>query len=418
MEELQNSQRYLCWLLVITIAGSLAVVIFVLIVDPYRQYGIVQYRGFNIIKPTLERYQNEIKLSQVKRLKPDVLILGNSRAEIGFDPDALVFNQKGLSAYNLSIPGIGIKTVYQQLLYLTKNGINPGLIFLGLDFLDFIDLPSQQEVNASIDPSQYLIDQQRKIESWFWRFDSMFSLASVRDAFRTLAIQNNEEAAIITFHGFNPLNEYKPIVRAEGYYKLFQQRAQENVRTYLKKAQGSVSPMSLNYLQAIFNLVEENNSKIILVIYPYHAQILALFEVTNLWPLFNQWKSLVVNELIDMNQYSTQIELYDYSGYSLYHCERIPPIGDLLSITQWYWEAGHFKKELGDIILEEILRSNETILSKVMSMNHSQTSFGIRLLDQNSFLLNHNRIIQQRLMCESNYPELFTDAAILARAAQ
>jgi E3 ubiquitin-protein ligase DOA10 len=140
--------------------------------------------------------------------------------------------------------------------------------------------------------------------------------------------------------------------------------------------------------------------------------------VTNLWPLFNQWKSLVVNELINMNQYSTQIELYDYSGYSLYHCERIPPMGDLLSTTQWYWEAGHFKKELGDIILEEVLRSNETILSKVMSMNYSQTSFGIRLLDQNSFLLNQNRIIQQRLMCESNYPELFTDAAILARASQ
>ena len=81
MEELQNYQRYLYWLFVITITGSLVVAIFVLIVDPYRQYNIVQYDGFNVIKPTLERYQNEIKLSQVKRLRPDVLILGNSRAE-------------------------------------------------------------------------------------------------------------------------------------------------------------------------------------------------------------------------------------------------------------------------------------------------------------------------------------------------
>lgn len=418
MEELQNYQRYLYWLFVITITGSLVVAIFVLIVDPYRQYNIVQYGGFNVIKPTLERYQNEIKLSQVKRLRPDVLILGNSRAEIGFDPDASVFNQKGLSAYNLSIPGIGIETVYQQLLYLTKNDINPKLIILGLEFLDFIDLPSQQEINAFINPSQHFVEQQSKIESWFWQFDSTFSLASIRDAFRTLTIQNNDEAAIITFRGFNPLNEYKPIARTEGYYRLFQQRAQENVRVYLKKAQGLVSPIGLNYLQAIFNLVEENNSKIFLVIYPYHAQILALFEETNLWPLFDQWKHLVVNELSNFNQPSTQIVLYDYSGYSLYHCERIPPIGDLFSTTRWYWEAGHFKKELGDIILEEILGDNETTLSKAMSLNYSQTSFGIRLLDQNSVGLNHNRIIQQRSMCESNYPELFADAAILARAIQ
>lgn len=418
MEELQNSQRYLYWLLLITITGSLVVVIFVLIVDPYRQYNIVQYGGFNVIKPTLERYQNEIKLSQVKRLRPDVLILGNSRAEIGFDPDASVFNQKGLSTYNLSIPGIGIETVYQQLLYLTKNDISPKLIILGLEFLDFIDLPSQQEIDVFINPSQHLIEQQSKVENWFWQFDSMFSLASVRDALRTLAIQNNDEAAVITPRGFNPLNEYKPIVRTEGYYKLFQQRAQENVKVYLKKAQGSLSPTSLSYLQAILNLIKEDDSKIILVIYPYHAQILALFEKTNLWPLFNQWKYLVVNELINMHQYSTRIELYDYSGYSFYHCERIPPKGDLLTTTQWYWEAGHFKKELGDIIVEEIFRNNGTTFAQAISMNHSQTLFGMRLFDQNSFVLNQSRINQQRLMCETNYPELFTDAAILVKTVQ
>ena len=418
MNEQFNWQRYINWLFLFILASSLFLIAFVIIVDPYNQYNIVQQHKFNLIKPTLERYQNEIKLTQVKRLKPDVLILGNSRTEIGFNPDAPVFKQRELLAYNLGIPGIGIKTIYEQLLYLKKNDINPKLIILGLDFLDFINLSSQQESDVSINSSQHLVEQQSKVENWFWQFDSIFSLTSVRDAFRTLTIQNDDEAAIITPHGFNPLNDYKPIARTEGYYKLFQQRAQENVKVYLKKAQGSLSPTSLSYLQAILNLIKEDNSKIILVIYPYHAQILALFEKTNLWSLFDQWKYSVVNELVNMHPYSTQIELYDYSGYSFYHCERIPSKEDLLTATQWYWEAGHFKKELGNIILEEILGNNETALSQAISMNHSQISFGFRLLDKESVVLNQNRIIQQRLVCESNYPELFTDAAKLVRAAQ
>lgn len=418
MAEQFNWQRYINWLFLFILASSLFLIAFVIIVDPYNQYSIIQQQKFNLIKPALERYQNEIKLTQVKRLKPDVLILGNSRTQIGFNPDAPVFNQRGLLAYNLGIPGIGIKTVYEQLLYLKKNDISPQLIIVGLDFLDFVNLSSQQESDVSINSSQLYVEQQSKLEDWFWQFDSIFSLASVRDAFRTLTIQNNDEAAIITPHGFNPLNDYKPIARTEGYYKLFQQRAQENVKVYLKKAKGSLSLTSLSYLQALLNLIKEDNSKIKLVIYPYHAQILALFEKANLWSLFDQWKYLVVNELVNMHHYSTQVELYDYSGYSFYHCERIPPKEDLLTTTQWYWEAGHFKKELGDIILEEILRNNGTTFSQAISINHSQTLFGMRLFDQNSFVLNQSRINQQRLMCESSYPELFADAAILVKTAQ
>ena len=46
--------------------------------------------------------------------------------------------------------------------------------------------------------------------------------------------------------------------------------------------------------------------------------------------------------------------MWDFSGYTTYQCEAVPAKGDKKKATRWYWEAGHFKRELGDLILDRI----------------------------------------------------------------
>ncbi|KAF0102839.1 MAG: hypothetical protein FD187_798 [bacterium] len=48
--------------------------------------------------------------------------------------------------------------------------------------------------------------------------------------------------------------------------------------------------------------------------------------------------------------------------------EPVPLRGDRATEMRWYWEAGHFKRELGDRILEEVL-----------SGERGRTGFGVRL---------------------------------------
>jgi len=47
--------------------------------------------------------------------------------------------------------------------------------------------------------------------------------------------------------------------------------------------------------------------------------------------------------------------LWDFSGCHSVTIEDVPASGDLRSEMRWYWEAGHFKKELGDLVLDKVL---------------------------------------------------------------
>ncbi|MDN5880829.1 MAG: hypothetical protein L0H75_04625 [Nitrosospira sp.] len=415
MPKSPHSRLFIRYLATTVLIGITIAVALVVIVDPYNQYRIVARPGFNLIKPGLTRYQNEIKLTQAAAMRPDALILGHSRAEIGFDPSAPVFSQYGVSAYNLAIPGTGIDNAREQIRYLHQIDIKPKVIVIGVEFLDFMTMPQK---TALAIPQVRRIDDRHPVTRWFWRFDTLFSLASVKDAVYTLLIQHNNERETITSRGFNPLNEYGSMVLKEGYYAFFQQRALENTETYLKKAKGSLNPADFAHLRAILDMATGSHSDVKLIIYPYHAQILALFEEAGLWPAFEEWKSLIIREVSAARQRhpTARVTLLDFSGYGSYRCEKIPKKGDLKSTTRWYWEAGHFKKELGAVVLDSVF-SPAKFVQKVRTGADTTAVFGFQL-DESNRVLNQQRVSLERSECMRIYPELFVDAANLVAGAR
>ena len=54
------------------------------------------------------------------------------------------------------------------------------------------------------------------------------------------------------------------------------------------------------------------------------------------------------------------VELWDFTGFSPYTAEQVPRPGDTRTELQWYWEAGHFKKSLGDLLARERVRRTRT----------------------------------------------------------
>lgn len=405
-EEAGNFRSYLFWIVATSVVAIVGVVGLVIIVDPYGLYGLASPRvGFNAIKPRLTRYQDEIKLTHAIALKPEILILGNSRAEIGFDPEGLALSSRGVSAYNLAIPGIGIAVSRRQLDHLHRKGINPKQLILGLEFLDFIDdLGRPTSVLARVDSiGKHPIDKR------FWRFDCLFSLMSLKDALTTLIIQREKEPETMTSRGFNPLLQYQALVRNEGYYALFNQKAKENAKLYLRKASGSRSSTDFAHLRAILELAAQSGIDIKLFVYPYHSQVLSLFESAGLWPIFEDWKKQVTREVSALrHRYpAANVKFFDFSGYSFYNCERIPGKGDRITETRWYWEGGHFKKELGELVLERILSDSGNQFIK-----RSESRFG-RELVQSTELANQRRIADERTTCLTAYPELFEESAEL-----
>lgn len=387
-------KSYLAVLALVLAGGAVLVGAFVFVVDPYGLYGVVRRDNFNAVKPGLSRYQNQIKQEHALRRQPRFIILGNSRAEIGFDPRAGALSALG-PGYNLAIPGTGLATSASQFAQLREAGVRPRTVIVGVEFIDFLNpavAPSALPAPAAATPAHGRA---------FWRFDALFSLASVRDAAQTLRIQHDDEAATLSADGFNPMLEYGAHARRDGYHKMFTQRAQESAANLRRKSTRGLATEDFQLLRTFLLAMAATEADIKLVIYPYHAQMLAMFEAAGLWPLFEVWKVRLVHEIgaVRARYPDAHISLTDFSGYGAYNCEPIPAANERGTATHWYWEAGHFKKALGDIVLQRVMSPQD--------IAPADGQFGMPL-DDASLEENRARIAQERNSCAAAQPALFS----------
>lgn len=387
---------------IIVAAGVAASAALVAVIDPYRLYGMAEMPGVNQVKPLPTRYQNQIKMHGALKHQADTFILGNSRAELGLNPehDAL-----GSSAFNLALAGTSLGTGREQLEQLQAAGVKPKRLVVGVEFLDFL-----------LDPSKPVVQQEPKAKGPFdefaWKADALFSMDSLSDSLKTLRLQRVSDPQSITARGFNPLREYNKFARDDGYYSIFQQRAIENAKRFVRVPRGLVnsetgSSPNIDNLRAILAHGVRGQAEMHLVIYPYHAQILAMFEEAGLATTFDNWKALLVEEVAKARAANpgARITLWDFSGFSSYQCEPIPAKGDKKAKTKWYWEAGHFKPALGDIMLSRI------------AGEEAPATFGFPL-DQASIAGNNARIASERASCAAAQPEIFEHARQLISTAR
>ncbi|PJJ18381.1 hypothetical protein CLU90_1570 [Janthinobacterium sp. 67] len=387
-------KSYLAILALLLAAGAVLLGAFVFVVDPYGLYGVVRRDNFNAVKPGLSRYQNQIKQEHALRRQPRFIILGNSRAEIGFDPRASALAALG-AGYNLAIPGTGLATSASQFAQLRQAGVRPRTVIVGMEFIDFLNpavAPVARPAPATAAPAH---------GHAFWRFDALFSLASVKDAVHTLRIQHDGEAATMSADGFNPLLDYGGHARRDGYHKMFAQRAQESAANLRRKSTRGLATADFQLLRNCLLAMAATQADVKLVIYPYHAQMLAMFEAAGLWPLFEEWKAQLVQEIgaVRARYPDARISLTDFSGYGPYNCEPIPAANERGTATRWYWEAGHFKKALGDIVLRRVMSPQDSA--------PDDGQFGMSL-DGASLAQNRERIAQERGSCAAAQPALFS----------
>jgi hypothetical protein len=341
---------YLLYLGATVAAVVVATAAFNVLVDPYGYFDRPRIAGFNAVRPNPTHDAVPIKRVAMCRLRPDALILGNSRAEVGFDPENPAFRARGLKAYNAAVRGSNIKTAW-NLLSSCPEAPPPKVMLLGLEFLDFL-VDSQVAPRRPSPP-----DEETVVAAAKRMFGAVTTIQALQDSVRTIALQVDRYPDELTDRGFTPLRNYERIAQTEGSRAMFQQRAEENARSLLRRprelfAAGTRTSTEFEFLRAIAERAREGGTELHLIIYPYHAQLLFMFEQAGLWALFEQWKRQLAEIATESDG---AVVLWDFSGFSDYSTEAIPLARDTRSPVRWYWEAGHFKKPLGDVILEEVL---------------------------------------------------------------
>jgi hypothetical protein len=366
-------RRYLKYVFISSLALVGLIGTFNIAVDPMSIFGSPTITGFNKIKPHLDHDREFSRWQLAKRECADVGVFGNSRAEMGINPENSAFLKVGNSVFNHAIPGSRAHLAYSQLSWLKSIGCLPKTVFLGVEFFDFLGAIKARSLSLpeTINPPQ--------LDGKFLG-ESVFSINGLMDALSTVALPMSQNPATLTNLGFNPALNYRHEVQKNGHYVLFRQRAEESARNWSKKPptlvreDGSLSD-DQSALNAIFDTFGKE-AKVYVIIYPYHAQLRMMVERLGLGGLFSEWKRYIVDLATLRNGSGANIEVWDFSGISTYTSEEVPVRGDKKTDLTYFWEAGHFKEELGRKMISTIL-SEPLVFGDRLDENN----VGVKLLE-------------------------------------
>jgi hypothetical protein len=350
--------------LLVTAVGA-----FNFLIDPYAMLGTERIAGLNAQKPFAGDRGRVGKLHQALRVAPKGLVVGNSRPEMGLSPDHPCWPDVARPVYNIALPGLSI---YKQVRYAqhAQAGGPAAALVMGVDFTDFLseEFPSDptlwppagvrtEREPFAVDPNGHPVDGFSKV-----RFSDIVGAVLSLDAFGHSLVTVVRQGDLVPTHtpaGFHVAEGiYQPIIRTEGPMALFAQKNRAMADRY-GRAGLKIFPKEREWspdFEAVRRLIRQGRAagtKTVLVVNPVHAEYLLVLDAAGLWPEIDVWK----RQLARMGR-AEGVPVWDFSLFDSYSTEPVdalPPRGKGL---QWFWEPSHYRRELGDLMLDNIWRDH------------------------------------------------------------
>ncbi|HMO46384.1 MAG TPA: hypothetical protein PKB14_10170 [Rubrivivax sp.] len=325
-------------------------------VDPYGLFRWVDRPGFNEVKPRATQASVAFKYRAVDFLSPQTLLLGNSRAEMGWNPQSLPAGRFG-SVVNAAMPGKGLDAMIPLAGHAWARS-RPATLVIGAEFFDCLEAGGPPAA-----PAPQALPWDASAAGPWHRFGTLrafaaevFSLDATVDSLQTLLAQRNPDAPHLRRDGFQPARDYPRMQAVEGPRKMFLQRDQENARRRMN------GPRSIRYddgqlsecfaaLDQLLGKAQERGQAVFVATYPYHARLLELIANAGLGPAYEDWKTALTELVAARQRHGLEVTLRDFGAYHRYAVEPVPSPGQKRSAPKWYWESGHFRSDLGDRML-------------------------------------------------------------------
>jgi hypothetical protein len=336
-------KNYLTQLLVyLCVAGAIAFG-FVYLVDPYDYWGHQKLGHIAEAKPEAAKHIVALKAQQYLRVKPKILIAGNSRSAVGIDPLAY---QKASSktVYNFGIPGFYVSTIVAQLEYLLPSH-KPEKILIDLDYTDF---PQSLQEWQQPDPNSPIFNYKPKDPLKLF-IESNFSLSSLIDSGQTLLESRAITPRTVRPDGFLGMEWMGDSIKAQGVRSVFEMKQRLEQHLLIKKFKGRhVSWPNLgknavaDKLEKFIELAKGQNIEVVLFMSPLHEQLDAEHIKLGLAA-----ERLAFLKLISAMAARQHVKLYNFDTQSPFQRERLPTAGEKDQTMRWFWEGSHYKPELG-----------------------------------------------------------------------
>lgn len=345
-------------------------------IDPYGLLNSPALARLNVQKPALENNNSSLaKAYALRRIKPSSLILGTSRAEVGLDPDYEGWTYKPV--YNAGLPAGSIYSIYR--FFQLSKAVHPlKQVILGLDFRSFNTAGNQisnaEDAVLSVNSDGKPATSPRLIVLNLFSWDTLVA------SLKTVTGQGN----FASTNGMIPSATMKAgVITIGGHRAYFLNTAHIYATSnYLPELYRydtvDVVSSPFTYYRKILEIAYRDGIDLRMFISPSHAIQWEVLANSNLWPQFEEWRrSLVAINEEEAQQFGqAPFPLWDFSTYNEFTMETIPPLHDTTTSMNWYWDSSHYKKELGDFVLDKVLNNLE-------SRGVDPDDFGVLLTSKN-----------------------------------
>ena len=354
-------RKYCIQLLIAVILITSIVGCFNWIVDPFDVYRIIRKEGFNAHKSQYGKYARLAKIIQIERYPRVNVALGNSRTQMGIDMSHPFWN--GKEGWNLAVNGADI--------YLIRRFLEHAIVvaplekvFIGIDFGMF----NGRSIQKLEDERYFAVNKNGELNHWHKLKQYILTLgtfSALSASIETLRKQRLIDNAY-GLDGRRLTSHARMKVQGDGGHdKEFSTLEKRTVEIYWDSINGKIEYKhqiapgwtTMDEFRKIIDLGQKNKIKMYFVISPCHARWFDAEYNLGLGAKVEQWKRNVTQIVDQANLMNDQvlIELWDFSGYSLYSMEEVPPASDQKTLMQWYVDPSHYSVELGHIMLDRIL---------------------------------------------------------------
>ncbi len=358
-------RRYLYATIATVVIGMTATGLFNYLVDPYAIQGSEAISGFNAEKTQVADRVRLSKPYEVLDAKPKTLVLGNSRSEIGIDPDSPVWPGDAQPVYNLALPGTSLVAQYRVFQHAITTGTVKSVV-VGLDFTDFLidgddpKISPKTWIGSAGEMEGRLLVNRDGTENKDYATQrlkdaiaSLLTLDATIDSVLTIMGQGERDQEIRTPKGFSPAQQFPALVENEGHYHLFLQADITRSRALAREpddiyaANVEWSP-AFATLDAFVEDCRKRGIRITFFLHPLHGYIREQIEQFGLGDSYVAWKQALATWV---SRHNDQVTVWDFGIYSDETMEDVPDRGDHHTQMKYYWEAGHYKSSLGDLML-------------------------------------------------------------------
>ncbi len=374
-----NFRRYIIrfTLFAVLLSGMTVAVNYV--IDPFLVFGSKRIDGISAIKADINDHTAFMKSYHPLHDQWDALILGNSRVEMGFDPKHRCFGELGMQVYNLGVPGAKIDEVTEfaaNVIY--QQDISE--IFLSIDYADFLIRLDRSDAAATATPltsTNFRFGIDGNINPDFrWRalrerYQALFSLGALTSSAQTVILQS-PASPDRDRHGFNPANDFRRSAEVEGPGALFAQKLTTLEDKFsrawsMRTENGELSP-AFDDLDVLLDLAREHDIRVTIIVSPFHESYWNVLRRHGLIEKRKAWRDILVTRL---QRHRDLVSLWDFSSGLEFDTEGVPDHGVLTRPLTWYWEPVHFRRELGDLMIDTVLADR---------CDSGQVRFGERVL--------------------------------------